>query len=116
MNFYTNLLIGTIVFLILTLALVGYFMAISGKDQVYPPSISDCPDHYTLSGTACSAPTYLNVQDEPDVSCNFQDFGIDKYKYEGTNFSSGMCAKKLWANDCSVKWDGITNNDSICYT
>jgi hypothetical protein len=110
-----KLLIGTLVFLILTLALVGYFMSISGKDQVYPPSVSDCPDHYTLSGSTCSAPIYLNVSDEPDISCNIQNFDQIKYKGEGTNFASGLCSKKLWANDCKVKWDGITNNDNICY-
>ena len=62
MNFYTKLLIGTLVFLILTLALVGYFMSISGKNQVYPPSIADCPDHYTLSGTTCTSPNTLGTQ------------------------------------------------------
>ena len=115
MNFYTKLLVGTIVFLIITLALVGYFMSISGKNQEYPPSISDCPDHYVLSGSSCSAPIYMNVQNQPDVSCNVQNFGKRQFMFKGTNFASGLCAKKLWANDCGVKWDGITNNDMICY-
>ena len=110
-----KLLVGTLVFLILTLALVGYFMAISGKDQVYPPSVSDCPDQYILSGTVCTAPAYLNVEDQPDISCSRQDFSQTQYTFGGTNFSSGMCAKKLWSNDCKVKWDGITNNDTLCY-
>jgi hypothetical protein len=116
MNFYTKLLIGTLVFLILTLAVVGYFMAISRGKQVYPPSIADCPDHYNLTdGGACVASSFLSVSDEPDVSCNYQDFNQKQYTFGGTNFSSGLCAKKLWANDCNVKWDGITNNDTLCY-
>lgn len=110
-----KLLIGTLVFLIIMLVIVGYFMAISGKDPVFPPSISDCPDHFTLSGTTCAAPAYLNINDTADISCNIQDFSKLQYTFEGTNFESGMCAKKLWANDCGVKWDGITNNETLCY-
>ena len=46
---------------------------------------------------------------------NMQNFTTTKYSVSGTNFSSGLCAKKRWANDCQVKWDGITNNDTLCY-
>jgi hypothetical protein len=116
MNFYTSLLVGTLVFLIITLIIVGYCMTLSGEKQIYPPSIADCPDYYTLdSNNTCYAGSSLKVYDTPDISCNMQNFTTPKYSVSGTNFSSGLCAKKLWANDCEVKWDGITNNDTLCY-
>ena len=26
----------------------------------------------------------------------------------------GLCMKKVWANECDLTWDGITNNNEIC--
>ena len=112
MNFYTHLFIGTIVFLILTLIVVGYCMTLS-KNQEYPPAIADCPDYYSLdSSSVCHAGSLIDVTD----SCNSQNFTQGKYIVPGTDFESGLCAKKLWANKCDIKWDGLSNNDSICYT
>lgn len=112
MNFYTHLFIGTIIFLILTLIVVGYCMTLS-KNQVYPPAVADCPDYYSLDASnICHAGSLI----DNDISCNFQDFTQSKYIVPGTDFQSGLCAKKLWANECNVKWDGISNNDTLCYT
>jgi len=114
MDFYTSLFIGTIVFLIIVLCIVGYLMSLSKKKQTYPPSIADCPDYYSLDTTGlCKIGSTIKAN---KPTCNMEDFKNDKYKKEGTDFSSGLCAKKMWANGCEVSWDGITNNDDICYT
>ena len=114
MDFYTKLFAGTIVFLIITLAVMGYFMSLSRKNQTYPPITADCPDYYSLDASgACNKSSNIFAF---DASCNKQNFDTQKYKEQGTNYTSGLCAKKLWANRCEVNWDGITNNDNICYT
>ena len=114
MDFYTSLFVGTIVFLIITLCIVGYFMSISNKKQTYPPSIADCPDYYSLdSKGSCKIGTNIQAS---EVICNVEDFNQAKYKTTGMNFTSGLCAKKMWANKCEVTWDGITNNNDICYS
>lgn len=115
MDFYTSLFIGTMVFLVFVLIIVGYFMSLSKTNQLFPPVLSDCPDYYSLNkDNMCvlSSKIRLNVANN---YCRAEDFTQKKYKRKGTNFRSGLCAKKLWANDCTVKWDGITNNDNICY-
>ena len=120
MDFYTSLFVGTIVFLIIMLCIVGYFMSLSKKKQTYPPSIADCPDYYSLDSTGlCKIGSNIKAS---NISCNVEDFKLDKYKKgasdlsSGSDFTSGLCAKKMWANKCEVSWDGITNNDEICYT
>ena len=113
MNFYTHLFIGTIVFLILTLIVVGYCMTLS-KNQEYPPAIADCPDYYSLDASGhCNIGKTISGTNS---ICNNENFNQNKYTKSGTDFDSGLCAKKLWANDCDVKWDGITNNEALCYT
>lgn len=114
MDFYTSLFVGTFIFLIIILCIVGYYMSISKKKQTYPPSIADCPDYYSLdAGGSCKIGTNIEAS---NVTCNVENFKMDKYKKEGNNFTSGLCAKKMWAKKCEVNWDGITNNDDICYT
>jgi hypothetical protein len=117
MDFYTSLFAGTLAFLIITLIIVGYYMSMAKEKQTYPPSVADCPDYYTLDATGvCLIGKNIFESLPTDLSCNKQDFNDKKYKVEGTDFNSGLCAKKLWANKCNVKWDGISNNDLLCYT
>ena len=115
MDFYKSLFMGTIIFLIIVLAIVGYCMSLANKNQVYPPSIGDCPDHYSLNGKFCVAGSNLGVIDR-DISCVKMDFTDSRYTIAGSGSSSGLCAKKIWANQCQVKWDGVTNNDNLCYS
>ena len=116
MDFYTNLFAGTLVFLIITLIVVGYYMSIAKKNQTYPPSIADCPDYYTLDVSTCVIGDNLFASFITDNSCRTHNFSDAKYKVDGYGFESGLCAKKLWANKCKVPWDGVSNNDLICYS
>ena len=112
MDFYKTLFIGTIVFLILTLAVMGYFMSISKGKMKFPPVYASCPDNYLLDSSLCVANTSLTV----DTSCNYLDFTGSSYDGIGTNFESGLCKKKLLSRSCDITWDGITNNGSLCYS
>jgi hypothetical protein len=111
MEFYKTLFVGTIVFLIITLAVMGYFMAISNEKMVFPPVYATCPDQYVLNDASlCVANTSLDV----DISCNNINFTTG-YDTVGMSFDSGLCKKKLFSQKCGISWDGITNNGSICY-
>jgi hypothetical protein len=116
MNFYTSLFTGTLVFLVITLIIIGFCMVITKKSQTYPPSVADCPDYYSLDvDGVCKIGSNIYSNDISDVSCNVQDFSKPLYLGKGIGIDSGMCNKKLWANKCGVSWDGITTNDNICY-
>jgi len=113
MDFYTSLFTATFIFLIITLCIVGYFMSLSKKNQTYPPAIANCPDYYSLTSTnSCKIGSNIKANYS---RCDNENFDQAKYKKEGTDFNSGLCARKLWANECGVTWDGITNNDELCY-
>ena len=113
MDFYTGLLLGTVITVILTLALVGYCMYLAKGKSQYPPSIADCPDNYIMDTSGnCNAPSSLL---NSDSDCLLQNFSNAPYLEGGTNFDSGNCKKKLWADKCNVNWDGITNNGDICF-
>ena len=44
-----------------------------------------------------------------------QDDDTSNYQTPGMGPDSGICQKKRWAIDCGVNWDGITNNNDVCY-
>lgn len=98
-------------------------MSISDKNVLYPPVTQICPDLYhqnpndisycmlndnlsTLFAGATGLHSYMNC------SSLFLD---TSYNVVGTGPSSGGCLKKTWANTCNIQWDGITNNDSMCF-
>ena len=112
MIYYKNLLISTILSAIILLAVVA-FIIYKYKDQaVYPPIISDCPDYYNLDNKGNCVNT--QVWNNSTSACNVLDFSGNMYKAAGTDKSSGLCKKKLKAQECKITWDGITNNFSIC--
>ena len=114
MNFYKVIIIIAIVFLILSMSMVGVAL-ITSKDEdiIFPPTTSDCPDFYVKNENGdCE-----NVKSigSGSVECNIQNFNRDKYLNTGIGIGSGICEKKLWAEICKVNWDGITNNKDVCY-
>ena len=114
MNFYTSLFTGTLIFLVIVLIILGYCMSLSRKNQTYPPSIADCPDYYTLNVEGvCKIGSNIYSN---DISCNSVNFTKEPYISDGIGPTSGLCARKLWSLKCGVTWDGISNNDNICYT
>jgi hypothetical protein len=114
MGFYKSLLIGTIVSLIITLAIMGVILGNSAKNQSFPSEYGMCPDYYTIdSQNTCKINS--NIYSNVTVDCMNKNFDDAKYNVGGTGPISGLCEKKKWANTCGVSWDGITNNSNICY-
>ena len=113
MDFYTSLILGTFVFLIIVLLLFGYYMSLYNKNVTYPPTIADCPDNYVLDNSYCVPSNNIRVY---DTSCNRVNFSISPYSNTGSSYGSGKCKKKLWSQSCKVAWDGISNNESLCFS
>ena len=93
------------------------------SSQVYPPVIQKCPDYYKLdtrTGT-CTAESLwgfnagqIYTSTRTGLNCVAVDFSGNNVG--GMGSKSTLCSKKRWAEDCGVTWDGITNNQMICYT
>jgi hypothetical protein len=127
MIFYKNMLISTILSVVLLLGITGYIMYTSKNVQIFPATINDCPDYYDINASnVCVANANVwdtTNQDFIDNKCNTIDFingtytsGSTSIKYNtaGKSASSGICGKKLMAQQCKITWDGITNDTSIC--
>jgi hypothetical protein len=114
MGFYKSLLIGTLVSLIIVLAIMGVILGNSAKEQTFPPEYSTCPDYYTISsGNQCKINS--TIYSNSNADCMNKSFDASNFQVGGTGPLSGLCAKKQWAKTCGVTWDGITNNSDICY-
>lgn len=116
MGFYKSLLIGTIVSLIIVLAIMGVILSISSKKQEFPLQTPICPDYYTIdSDNYCKINSTIYSNTSNDCKSKKFDYDNSPYLIGGTGPISGACKKKQWANTCGVSWDGITNNPEICY-
>ena len=85
------------------LLFVAYMMKRTQSTAAWPPMISDCPDYFEVV--------------DPHVCNNVKGLGtctgtvqFTDPKYQGR---SGLKQKKVWAQECGVTWDGITNNTSL---
>tara|TARA_R110001592_G_scaffold86313_1_gene254703 strand:+ start:1048 stop:1401 length:354 start_codon:yes stop_codon:yes gene_type:complete len=117
MSFNSIVMIVAIGMLIVSLAIIGIALKNQKNNVTFPPVISDCPDYYTSvknpEGTdyLCNKDTNLSTND--DTECNTIDNSHTKFKGLG-----GLCAKKKWADNCGITWDGVTNNpdsEKNCY-
>lgn len=103
-----------ILVLIVTLSVVYYNITDHNASYIYPPVTQSCPDFYRYDFETKECKDIANVFYSSLDKCYKENFDKDEYKVRGTDINSGSCKKKLWANSCKLKWDGITNNDKIC--
>ena len=106
-SFQIVVLIIAVVILIIALAFIGVSLKNSKKNSSWPPYVPDCPDYWTIDGSA--NPICVNVKDlgtcPPPTGKPHLTMDFNKDPYTGTN---GNCAKYTWATGCNVSWDGIT--------
>ena len=115
MNFYKTVSIIALIVLIICLAVIGTSLSNAKKDIYFPPNIPSCPDKFKMgANNMCSNPNPST--NGVDVECDEDDFSDASYKNPGIGAASGACAKKKWAINCGVDWDGITNNPDVCYS
>lgn len=101
MGFYKSAFVGFTVQLLILLAIMAYILSNMNKNQQFPASISNCPDFYSLNneGNCMIETSVYSSQDNQCKILNPRDMSLRD--------------QKIWAVDCGVSWDGITNNSSI---
>jgi hypothetical protein len=120
MLWYKNLFISTILSVLLLLAIMAVVMYYSNKKQIFPAIFQPCPDYYNMDASGnCNINTSIwNIgvtkSSRTDLSCDKVNFS--KLTNPGIGPTSAICSKQRWAQDCTVTWDGITNNSAICYS
>ena len=93
----TVLIIGAIVLSVM-LFFIGLAMQGLKKAQQYPPEVSACPDYWSKdSNDECVYDSTSRLNKGGQVQ------GCEKYN------ETTVPDKKIWAEGCDVKWDGITN-------
>jgi hypothetical protein len=130
--FYTIVLTIATVLLILLLTYIG--LTINNKKktsiQTFPPNSATCPDYWDISPTdssLCLIPKlgYKNTGDiydstgavtiKPSTSFGYESsnktMNFNDAKWDTTGVTS-ICAKKKWANNRGIIWDGVSNNNS----
>jgi len=123
MIFYRNLFISVILSALLFLAVLAYFMYKQNLTHVYPPIEQTCPDFYSLNTATnkCEANQVWGFQSGQTYTSTRTTLNCPSVEFTGANVGgmgakSTLCTKKKWAEDCGVTWDGITNNNMICYS
>ena len=93
----------------------------SKNELEFPPTKSNCPDYYvknTVTGECEDLNELFNHDSKPE--CETVDFNDESsfpnLNNTGTGANSAICEKKKWAERCGLNWDGITNNENICYS
>jgi len=121
MNEFNSLVLNiAVVVLIIALIVVGMILYYSIRDSKFPPFETSCPTYYTLdtSGNSCKINSvYDNNQfntHAANVSSNCTNVPLSQFYQNNYTDSDTLCAKKKWANNCSIFWDGVTNNPNAC--
>ena len=109
-----------VVILIICLATVGIAIVNSKNDIAFPPTKSDCPDYYVKNTVTDVCEDINNLFEHTSEDCksiNFNDITeFPNLNNTGTGANSAICEKKLKCESCGLNWDGITNNENICYS
>ena len=98
------------------------------RDSKFPPFETSCPTYYTLdtSGNSCKINSIYdsgNANNSPfdtqnpvaaNLSSNCTNVPLSQFYQNNYSDSDTLCAKKKWANNCSIFWDGVTNNSNAC--
>lgn len=102
--------------LIISLVVIGVFVAKSISEDQFPPIISDCPDYWDVNYNAnnqviCKNNSSINIGSGKD-SCI--DYPVEKFKENGSGADDVLCTKYKWSKSCGIIWDGVTNNSKPC--
>lgn len=124
-QFYVITITVAVVLLILILTYIGVYV-MGGQDKsAYPPESLQCPDYWEKSGADCIIPgaattnagtrnidgSWVNTPSDAAYIAN-NVLKTDDASWQTSDGLSAKCAKKLWANNNNVVWDGISNYNS----
>lgn len=109
MAFQKTTITVALITLIIVLLIVAFMVRRANETAQWPPMISECPDYFEVNmGPSTGGKIECNNVKGLGTCGAMSSFGDNKF-----NGSAGLSAKKKWAQNCNVTWDGITNNDSI---
>jgi len=118
-TFQKSVLTISVIVLIISLIILGFFLAKSLFEDSYPPIISDCPDYWDVTynendEVVCKNTSTINKGrgDVPRGECN--DYPVNKFLNSGSQNKDILCEKYKWSKKCDITWDGITNNNKAC--
>tara|TARA_B100000900_G_C20584100_1_gene718771 strand:+ start:912 stop:1310 length:399 start_codon:yes stop_codon:yes gene_type:complete len=123
-SFYSIVVLIAVIILMLTLIWLGIEISKKKEDADFPPSRPVCPDYWKQMGNECEIPVtrhpnnkgimnetgdglLINSGNTPgmDDALNTIDMEDSGWKANG----SDICAKRSWANEYGVVWDGVSN-------
>ena len=95
--------------LVVSLIIMAVIIARSRSQFAYPPVQSDCPDYWEMHSIN-GANTCVNTKSLGNSSCpSKMDFSVSPWSN-----SNSLCKKQLWARNCDLTWDGVTNSATVC--
>jgi len=124
-SFYTIVIVVALAILLMTLIGIGIMLQSQNSAVAFPLYANQCPDGWVVDGSNCTIPTnkkhpnYPKITGVDDIASHLQNSSI--YSGEGklyttttgTKFTfnpvATTCQKRLWANDYSISWDGVSN-------
>ena len=112
MDLFQQIVITTaILFLVAFLLYIGFSMRSSRYKLAYPPVIANCPDYWVDQSEGDSS-NCINIKNlgKSSESCP------KKMNFTSSLFTgeTGLCSKSIWAKNCDLTWDGVTNNMNAC--
>jgi archaellum component FlaF (FlaF/FlaG flagellin family) len=133
-SFQITVLLVAAILLIAIFTTVGILSKYSTEDKVYPPISNTCPDYWAVDASGnCVIPSTTGMNVGSSYASGSINFTTDinqtnniytpGYISDGNkiNFSDPLwgtlgksveCAKKSWATQSKVVWDGISNYNS----
>ena len=93
MSFQKTVLIIALIVLSVMLFFIALAMKGLKKSQEYPPEVSECPDYWTKNTQGKCSPS-LGKNISGSSGCGTYD---------------GNKEKDVFAQDCGIQWDGLTN-------
>lgn len=134
-SFQITVLLVAAILLIAIFTTVGILSKYTTSDKVYPPISNTCPDYWAVdtSGNCIIPPTAASINVGDSYASGIINFTTDDQDVNkiytpgyisdggkinfadplwGTKGKSIECAKKSWASQSKVIWDGISNYNS----
>lgn len=99
-SFQQIIVIIAIIILILCLIMIGIALHNHNSKDVFPPVIADCPDYWEVDSSGNCTPT--------------DAIGLHSRCTTVPPNIKSVCEKYVWAKNCNITWDGISNNDHAC--
>jgi hypothetical protein len=121
-SFHYSVLGIALVMLIIMFIIVGVMLSRNKVSIIYPPYANDCPNYWSMNSEGkcvltegginlpTISPLDANLPGKSNGSIDFKNQGWGTY----SGATSAICAKKKWALDNGVLWDGVSNYNGTC--